>query len=99
MSDNKRYCGNIKTVQKEWGEQRKVYFTQKDADLIAGEIEQNGGYCCADICKRKEPSEKGVTHYLTINSWRPEKKDDAPQSEPGQFEKQQPVENEPELPF
>ena len=98
MSD-KRYCANGKIVEMKWGQQLKLYIYQKDVDLMAGEIEQNGGLCVVDIVKRKQPSDKGMTHYAVINSWRPDKKKDEPQSEPGQFEKQQPVDNQDSLPF
>ncbi len=34
------------------------------------------GFANIIISKRREPSDKGVTHYVTVDTWKPEKKKD-----------------------
>jgi hypothetical protein len=46
---------------------------KEDIEKINGHIDAQGGINI-DICKRKKPSEKGQTHYGTINQWQPEGK-------------------------
>lgn len=40
------------------------------------EIKNEQGFANIIISKRREPSDKGVTHYVTVDTWKPEKKKD-----------------------
>lgn len=35
-----------------------------------------------NICERREPSEKGMTHYGIIDTWEPKPQGDSPQEQP-----------------
>ena len=39
------------------------------------EIKNEKGYANIIISKRKQPSDKGITHYATVDTWKPEKKE------------------------
>jgi hypothetical protein len=48
-------------------------FTGKSADFIA-EIQKHTneqGFFNFEIKERREPSEKGETHYIVVNEWKP----------------------------
>lgn len=47
----------------------------KDIEKINARAANNNGYCKLNIMSRKEPSDKGITHYSTIDMWKPEKKE------------------------
>ena len=40
--------------------------------LISHQKAQGDTWINIDICKRKEPSEKGMTHYGVLDLWKPE---------------------------
>jgi hypothetical protein len=40
------------------------------------EIKNEKGYANININKRREPSEKGITHYAEVDTWKPEKQKD-----------------------
>jgi hypothetical protein len=46
---------------------------REDIEKINSHIDAQGGVNI-DICKRKKPSDKGQTHYGTINQWQPDGK-------------------------
>ena len=75
--------------------QLKMYFHASDVELLLAHAQaSNTGLVCLDIQERRKPSEKGTTHYGTINTWKPKevKQDDAPAEKP-------PVIDDQNLPF
>ena len=72
MSDNSKiYCGNGKMGKANFF-QLKMYFHASDVELLLAHAQaSNTGLVCLDIQERRKPSEKGTTHYGTINTWKP----------------------------
>jgi glycerophosphoryl diester phosphodiesterase len=63
------YINKISLKKKQFGTQ----FTGLSKDFIA-QIQENTnekGYFNFEIKERKEPSEKGETHYIVVNEWKP----------------------------
>jgi len=44
------------------------------------EFVNDSGYVNFDLLKRKEASEKGITHYAVLDEWKPEKQPEKPES-------------------
>jgi len=74
MTD-KIYCGNGRVLTTKFGQMLKLSLTSEDVQALMDNIDN--GWVNIKVCKRKEPSEKGTTHYLEIDTWKPEKKADA----------------------
>jgi len=73
MAEEKKekvYIGNGKTVKTGNFTLLKFFLSPKDVDAINARATANNGWCVIDIYKRKEPSEKGVTHYGTLNTYK-----------------------------
>lgn len=65
----KNYFNTISIKEKTFdngGSILKVRINAKELIKIAGE----DGWVGLDICKRREPSEKGVTHYAVVDKWK-----------------------------
>jgi len=71
MTD-KIYCGNGRVLTTKFGQMLKLSLTSEDVQALMDNIDN--GWVNIKVCKRKEPSEKGTTHYLEIDTWKPEKK-------------------------
>jgi len=75
MAD-KIYCGNGKEhTFKDGGKILKLSFSKKELQIMLANVNEKG-YVNTNVCKRKEPSKFGQTHYLTIDDWQPDKKAD-----------------------
>lgn len=51
----------------------RLSFGPKDTKKINEIAAANGGWVNIDISKRREVSDKGYTHYGTLNEWKPKK--------------------------
>ena len=69
----KTYCGIGRVVETKFGKMLKLSMTEEDVKTLQENIVD--GWVNVDVGKRKEPSERGTTHYLTVNTWKPEKKE------------------------
>ena len=65
------YCGNGKTIQLEHGTLLKFSLSPQDIEKINNWAKENKGWCNLVISKRKEMSQKGMTHYGKIDQWKP----------------------------
>ena len=76
MSEQQKiYAGNGKAIQTDSGFSfLRFSISPKDLEAINAWAKNNNGWCNLDIMKRKQPSEKGITHYGQINTWVPQKK-------------------------
>lgn len=70
----KVYCGNGKAIKTQYGEMMKLSFTTEDVEKMKESL-KNGWVNCV-VKERREPSKKGMTHYLEIDTWEPENKND-----------------------
>lgn len=76
MVEQKLYCGNGKMIETKIGKVMKFSLSPKDIEQINMYAQSNKGWVNLDILKRKEPSEKGTTHYGVISTWKPKERDD-----------------------
>jgi hypothetical protein len=54
-------------------------FTEKDVETLREHLED--GWVRIRICQRKSPSDKGQTHYATVNTWKPDRNPDERRSD------------------
>jgi len=47
-----------------------------------GKYQDDKGYVNFVIAKRRSPSEKGITHYVKLNTWKPKEEDKRVSSDP-----------------
>lgn len=66
----KIYCGNGRTVKTSYGNLLKLSFSEDDLKKLVANL--SNGWVNADVKERRNPSEKGVTHYLIVDNWKPE---------------------------
>lgn len=69
----KQYCGSAKTITTQYGDLMKLSFTEEDIKMLQENLSE--GWVNAVVKQRKEPSKGGMTHYLEIDTWKPEKKE------------------------
>ena len=53
------------------GSQMKISIKTEDFINDLKEVDENG-WCNLILNRRKEPSDKGVTHYLKVDTWKPD---------------------------
>lgn len=73
MAD-KIYCGNGKKFKTQYGDMMKLSLHPDDIEKLvqrSKETKDRGGWVNIDLKERREPSEKGMTHYLEIDTWEP----------------------------
>lgn len=71
MSDQKIFVGNGKEhVFQDGGSIVKLGFSKKDIQTMINNVNDNG-YCNLVLNRRKQPSEHGDTHYMTVDTWVP----------------------------
>lgn len=87
MAD-KIYCGNGKVIRTQYGDLMKLSFSKEDVQKLVEQSEANeSGWVNVVVKERREPSEKGTTHYLEVDTWKPEPRENngqsaAPKAEP-----------------
>ena len=69
---DKQYVGNGKTITTQFGDILKMSMTADDLKVLQENLKN--GWVNFDVLKRREPSEKGMTHYAVLNTWNPERK-------------------------
>ena len=69
MSDEKIYCGNGKKIPTQYGDLMKISFTAEDLQKMQDNLEN--GWINLNLKERREPSERGTTHYLEVDTWKP----------------------------
>ena len=71
MSD-KIYLGSAKAIQTQHGGLLKVSFKREDLETLLANVNQ-AGYVNLNVSKRKEVSQYGQTHSISIDDWTPNK--------------------------
>ena len=86
MSEEKIYCGNMYQKEMEgkngpWVK-TSIRFFQSELDKLQKFVDPAKEDVWVNVTKRKTPSDKGVTHYLTIDTYkRPGDDDGLPESD------------------
>ena len=70
MSD-KIYLGAGKVVQTKNGPMLVFAFSKEDIEKLWNNMNDQG-WVNVNVGKRKQISDKGVSHYMAINDWKPE---------------------------
>ena len=83
----KTYVGNGKVKETEYGNLISFKLGPNDIKTINEWADKHQGWCTVTIFQRKEPSEKGTTHYGVLDTWEPnqnkgEANSDKPNSKP-----------------
>jgi len=79
MADEKVYVGNAKVIKTQYGDLTKMSLTADDVEKMQQNL--NNGWVNVVIKERREPSQSGFTHYLEVDTWKPEPRDGAPAAE------------------
>lgn len=79
MAD-KIYCGNGRVIKTQFGELMKLSFTEEDLQAMQDNL--SNGWINVVVKERREPSEKGTTHYLEVDTWKPNQDDGASKAAP-----------------
>lgn len=69
MSDAKVYVGNAKVIKTQFGELTKMSLTAEDVEKLQQNLDN--GWINVVIKERREPSASGFTHYLEVDTWKP----------------------------
>lgn len=72
----KIYAGLGKNIKTQYGDLLKLSFTKDDVQKLQDNL--NNGWVNLVVKERREPSEKGTTHYLEIDQWKPDSANSAP---------------------
>ncbi len=71
MSDEKIFVGGSKEISGNYGVFHKISFSKADLDVLQANLNSKG-YVNLNHNKRREPSQYGQTHSLTIDTWQPQ---------------------------
>ena len=80
MSDQKIFVGGAKELSGNYGAFHKISFNHNDLNLLMENLNAKG-YVNLDMNKRREPSQYGQTHSLTVDTWEPQPQGQAQQSQ------------------
>ena len=69
----KIYAGSAKIVQTNYGEMTKVSFHKDDINKMVQYMKDNGSdWINLDIKAKQSPQDGKPTHYLEVNTWKPQ---------------------------
>jgi len=72
MSD-KIYCGSAKIVKTKFGEMPKILFHKDNINTIVKYMKDNNvDFINLDMKEKKDKQEGKHTHYLEVDTWKPE---------------------------
>lgn len=89
MTD-KIFCGSARIIKTNYGEMVKLTFREPDLAALQSNLNEKG-FVSALVKEKREPKEGKPTHYIEVDTWKPEPKE-RPQL-------QQPGEDDEPLPF
>lgn len=76
----KIYCGNGRVIKTQFGELMKLSFTEEDLQAMQDNL--SNGWVNVVVKERREPSEKGTTHYLEVDTWKPNQEAESSKAAP-----------------
>ena len=85
MADQKIYCGNGRVIKTQYGDLMKLSFTAEDVEKLQNSLDN--GWVNVVVKERREVSDKGTTHYLEVDTWKPNSEGEGssePASKPSQ---------------
>lgn len=68
----KQFCGSAKIIETQYGEMTKVSFSEKDVEVLKNNLDN--GWVNAVIKEKMNKQEGKPTHYLQVDTWKPEVK-------------------------
>lgn len=68
--DERVYCGNGKNIKTQYGDLLKLSLTEDDVKALQENLDN--GWVNINVKQRREPSQSGFTHYLEIDTWKPD---------------------------
>ena len=71
----KTFVGSAKIITTQYGDMTKISFSEKDLEALRDNL--SNGWVNAVLKEKKNKVEGKPTHYLEIDNWKPEKKDDS----------------------
>ena len=66
------FCGNAKIITTQYGEMTKISFSASDLEKLQNSLEN--GWVNTVLKAKKTPVEGKPTHYLEVDTWKPEAK-------------------------
>ncbi len=69
MSEEKIYVGNGKKITTQYGDLMKLSLTAEDDEKMQANM--SNGWINLNVKERREPSAGGMTHYLEVDTWKP----------------------------
>lgn len=71
--EEKIYCGNAKKIDfQNGGSIVKVKLGPSDLQKINEWAQNNGGWCNLNVSERRSVSDKGYTHSVSVDQWKPD---------------------------
>jgi hypothetical protein len=70
MSNEKIFVGGAKEINGNYGAFHRISFSKADLDILVSNLNAKG-YVNLNMNKRRQPSQYGQTHSLTIDTWEP----------------------------
>lgn len=71
MSEQKIYFGGVKEINGNFGTFHRISFSKTDLEEMMCHLDEKN-YINLNMNKRREPSQWGQTHSLTLDTWKPE---------------------------
>ena len=79
MSEQKIYFGGAKEIHGNFGAFHRISFSKKDLEEMMANLNEKG-YINLNMNKRRDPSQYGQTHSLTLDTWQPNQQQPSPQA-------------------
>ena len=70
--EDKIFCGNAKIITTQYGDMTKISFSASDLEKLQGALEN--GWVNTVLKEKKNKVEGKPTHYLEVDTWKPEAK-------------------------
>ena len=67
----KIYVGNAKVISTQYGQMTKISMRTEEVQTLQDSL--SNGWVNLIIKERREPSQSGMTHYLEVDNWQPNK--------------------------
>lgn len=76
----KIYCGSARIISTNYGDMTKVSFHKEDINKIVKYMrDEKSDWCNLVVKEKREKTEGKPTHYLEIDTWKPDKpREEAP---------------------
>jgi hypothetical protein len=69
--EEKTYYGSVKEIETQYGKMMKLSFSEDDLTRMSNDVNEKG-YINLNMSERKEVSQYGHTHSISLDTWKPE---------------------------